>query len=381
MKLRRLFSLTTLVLLAAPLLAHAQPGPRYKVTPVAGAGSWASDINCAGQVAGTMYVSNAKHAFLFTNGTLTDIGALTAGQTTAARMNDLGQVVGSIGSINEGGTGFIYGNGVLTPLIETVSASGINNAGAITGWARVSPNPDEWWPVHAFIRSASGEFTDLGTLPGQTFSLGYDINSAGHVVGQAQVGGAPNDPANPMLYRDGVMIDLAGADFGWPPGFATAINDHDQVVGVVGVYSSSTPSWWYRPRIAFLYQDGVLTLLPGFGPNRSSRANDINSRGQIVGGGFVDVEETTSHAFLFENGATLDLNALIDPASGWVIDGAAAINDLGQIAGHACKDGNCYAVRLDPRGHGAGGRGHDAAGRGNPHAACSSASRLTSASL
>jgi len=41
------------------------------------------------------------------------------------------------------------------------------------------------------------------------------------------------------------------------------------------------------------------------------------------------------------------LDSLLDPAGGWTVTDARAINALGQIAGSACKDGLCYAVRLD----------------------------------
>ena len=39
------------------------------------------------------------------------------------------------------------------------------------------------------------------------------------------------------------------------------------------------------------------------------------------------------HAFLYSNGSMTDLNSLIDPASGWTLHYAFAINDSGQIVG------------------------------------------------
>lgn len=41
------------------------------------------------------------------------------------------------------------------------------------------------------------------------------------------------------------------------------------------------------------------------------------------------------------------LNALIDPRQGWNITDAQAINDAGQIAATAFRNGRSYAVRLD----------------------------------
>jgi probable HAF family extracellular repeat protein len=344
MDLRKLFSLAILALLAAPMLASADA--RYTVTPVAGAGSWATDINSSGQVAGTMLVSQANHAFLYSSGTLTDISAIAGVDSFAARMNDLGQVVGNAASAGPWNS-FVYSNGSLSPVVgpNIVTAIGINNAGAVTGAAFV-PLENGDAEYHAYI-SVNGVYTDLGTLPGRLESRGFDINDAGHVAGYVSppLGGAPNYPTNPMLYRDGVMMDLGDGGYMGPWSHASALNEYDQVVGALGV-NFPTPGGDIYPTLAFLYQDGVLRTLGGFGPNLSSWAGDINNLGQIVGGGYFSAAQNT-HAFLFENGSMLDLNALIDPVSGWVIEDATAINDLGQIAGRACMGGQCYAVRLD----------------------------------
>jgi len=51
---------------------------------------------------------------------------------------------------------------------------------------------------------------------------------------------------------------------------------------------------------------------------------------------------------LYENGAMVDLDGLVDPASGWTIESAFAINDLQQIAAYGCNRGLCQALLLDP---------------------------------
>ncbi len=53
------------------------------------------------------------------------------------------------------------------------------------------------------------------------------------------------------------------------------------------------------------------------GPN--SCAEDINDNGQAVGA----AQEPTgaTHAFLYDGKTMIDLNALIDPASGWTLVG------------------------------------------------------------
>lgn len=53
-----------------------------------------------------------------------------------------------------------------------------------------------------------------------------------------------------------------------------------------------------------------------------------------------------SGGFIWQNGALQDLNALIDPASGWIITGAAGINDGNQIAAYGCRLGECQGLLL-----------------------------------
>jgi probable HAF family extracellular repeat protein len=42
---------------------------------------------------------------------------------------------------------------------------------------------------------------------------------------------------------------------------------------------------------------------------------------------------TGTHAFLYQNGVMQDLNRLLPPGSGWVLEAATAINGSGEIAG------------------------------------------------
>ena len=326
--------------LAMPVLAAADP--RYTVTAVAGADSVASDLNNLGQVVGTMASAGAYHAFLY-NGSLTDLGTLGGQYSNAAAINDLGVVVGNAQTDADASYhGFTYADGVLHALPGTTGAqaNGINNAGTIVGQAVVSaPGGDQ---THAYAY-AGGTYTDLGTLPSGDGSRALAVNSHGDVVGAAAnvINGAPNFPEDPFLYRNGTMTSLG--NFGGIWSAATAINDQGQVVGYSGVPGPIGADLY--PRSAFLYEHGVLHNLGGFGANLSSSADDINNLGQIVGAG--SLANGDAHAFLYENGAFLDLNALIDPAGGWVIRDAVAINDLQQIAATACRDAACHAVRLD----------------------------------
>jgi probable HAF family extracellular repeat protein len=332
------------LLLATPLLCFADP--RYNVVQIAGAGSWASGINSSGQVVGSMAVGGNDHAFLFSAGTLSDIGGVFGTVSHAGGVNDLGQVAGWSESTAGFSGGWIYSGGTATPVAGAgiLTASAINNSGSVTGTAWVAGAGDGG-EYHAYVSNGS-TFTDLGTIPGRYESHGYDINNAGHVAGSTSQdpGGGPNYPTNPMLYRGGVMADLGGDGFMGPWSYASALNAYDQVVGTLGV-DFMDPGELY-PTQAFLWQGGAYTLLGTLAPGLNSWASDINNLGWIVGGGKLDLSGIT-HGFVYIDGALVDLNTLIDPASGWVIEDASAINDLGQIAGKACIGGECYAVRLD----------------------------------
>lgn len=74
-----------------------------------------------------------------------------------------------------------------------------------------------------------------------------------------------------------------------------------------------------------------------------SYAFDINDAGQVVGNYAVG---GSTNAFLWTSGLMQDLNALIDPASGWHLTFAAAINEHGQIAAEGCRGGTCQALLL-----------------------------------
>ncbi len=327
--------------LCAPLLAQADA--LYTVKVLGGAGSAAYDVNESGQVVGQLYAGGSYTGFFYDGATLTDLGKLGGTGSLAYRLNDSGTLVGQIYR-DDGDQAISYANGVVTmlPVAGPSAANDINAAGAITGTASFA-GTDGFAEPHAFIY-ANGVVTDLGGLAGspRTFSYGNGINDAGHVAGTAVVGDFPNLPSNPFLYKNGTLHDLG--NFGGIFSNGWAINNHDQVVGSAGREYVEDGTANLYPISAFLYSDGVRHNLGSMIPNGNSSAYDINDQGQVVG--FTDTP-TGGLAYLYAAGSMVLLDTLIDPASGWTVVNAVGINEAHQIAGTACKEGLCYAVRLN----------------------------------
>ncbi len=323
--------------LGAPLAVHA--AALYTVTVVGGADSAAYDVNNQGQVVGYMAAGAGYHGFLYDGNGLTDLGSLGEGNSYAYRINEAGSVVGT-SYVDGQGYAFIHAAGTMTalPVGAGSNANDINNAGVITG-TYAGTDSDGFYQPHAYTYAHS-VLTDLGTLGYGTY--GNAINDLGHVAGTAEIGGPPNRPTDPFFYSDGVMQSIG--NFGGIFSNAWAMNNQDQVVGSAGVDTIEGNLYPWR---AFLYDHGVMHDLGAMTYAGNSSAYGINELGQVVG--YTDTD-AGSKSYLYANGEMVLLDTLIDPASGWTIANANGINDLGQIAGRACRDEICYAVRLDLAG-------------------------------
>ncbi len=164
--------------------------------------------------------------------------------------------------------------------------------------------------------------TDLGTLPGESFSGASAINSRGDVVGDSQSGLSSPQPWSAFVYRNGAMTRLPQTSPKMTS--ASAINDTGQATGFVDISELSNQAAVFSAGRAHL-----LKTPPGYA---GSFGTGISGRGQVVGALLVPGLETTGssgRAFLYSGGRMTALALL----PGWPASQANGINAAGQVVG------------------------------------------------
>ena len=286
--------------------------------------SRATAINNAGVVVG-QYMRVADYfGFVYSNNVFSYLPLLGyppggAPGASATAINDLGQITGYSTTTNNYRHAFLYDNGVLNDL-GTLGSNGsvgfgINNSGVVVGNSALQD-----LTPRGFIFT-DGVMQPLGTLGGQG-SEAFAVNNLGQVVGDSDIG---NYVTHAFLYdATQGMRDLGDLGSAYPDSWAQGINDLGQVVGY-----ALNPGNAMHGR-GFLY-DGVMRSVGTLGGD-SSRANAINNHGQIVGTS--NDYDNEPHAFVWQDGLMYDLNHLVPPNSGWRLQVANHINECGQIVGY-----------------------------------------------
>lgn len=202
-------------------------------------------------------------------------------------------------------------------------ANGINKNGEVTGWADTSTGA-----LHAFLFS-NGTMQDLGTLPGGKRSGGAGINASAQVTGWAEIS---DTTAHAFIFSNGAMQDL-GTLPGHVASFGRAINDFGQVTGnSVG------------PDHAFLFSNGTMYDLGTPQGFAFSSGYAVNNSGQVTGEACCS--NGVPHAFLYSNGTMQDLGTL--PGGFW--SGGRGINNSGQVTGSSGTNDGYYHAFLFSNG-------------------------------
>lgn len=298
--------------------------------------SEAHGINTGGAIAGEWAPNAAsQRAFLYANGTNTDLGLVPSELYIAAyALNDSNVVVGEA-SGDFTTHAFAYSNGVMTDLTFSSSysiAHAVNNAGVIVGESVVS-NGD----AHAVIFLGGGAQTDLGVLPNGDYSAALGINHSNVIVGESTTISGVVTNLYAFVYANGAMTNLGSfAGSGYSAAFA--VNDAGQIVG-----EADTNGYTH----AVLWRNGAVTDLGTLGGTNSSAAA-INRAGEIVG--YALTTNEVEHAFLYVGSVMFDLNDFLPPGSAFTnLISADGINDAGQITGSGyTTNGNYRAYLLTP---------------------------------
>jgi probable HAF family extracellular repeat protein len=313
------------------------PASTYSMTDLGSLGygvSYGLAINANGQVTGYSYSSTAfqitcppqkygqpkqcfehpYHAFLYSNGTMTDLGTLGGHFSKGYAINLSGEVVGSADT-KTGGDSFLW-NGKTMVDIGAWSARGVNDSGQIAGTCGPSPGQ------HACLDN-NGTLTPLANP--STFTPincgGGPINKSGEIIGGCD---DTSSDLHAVLWQNGTPADLG--TLGGPQAAAAGINNLGQLVGFAQTSTDADHG--------FLWSNGKMTDL---GLNFFPAA--INDNGVVVGG-----------PMIYTGGTLQNLNNLVPPGSGFTLDDATAINDNGQIVVNGYNaQGQEHAFLLTPR--------------------------------
>lgn len=272
--------------------------------------------------------SPIRHAALFSNGSVKDLGTLKRQTFSRANsINGFNQVVGFSGPALDSPKSRAFFWSTSTGMVDLGTLGGayaqafaINDSGSITGNSQLRSSATTTDTVHAFLSpspvgaNAIG-MRDLGTLGG-TFSYGMAINAKNHVVGYSTVNKV-DSRVHAFWFNGNGMKDLGSL----APNSSNPLEDQSVALGINS--SDRVVGYAYLPAINANTDPAVQ---PGTSPVR-----------QV--------------AFVWSQGAMTDLNKLIGTATDtYHLNSAMAINDKGQIVATALTKatGTRRAVLLTP---------------------------------
>lgn len=258
----------------------------------------ATGINGRGQIIGYGSFGGLVSGFVYTNGTITDLGSYGGRFVFPWAINNSGQMALILYPINSGlFRAGLYSHGVITDLTYSAGLVGLGDR----------------------IVQAINERGDV---------VGYGLEHPGGI-----------GSAGFAVYSNGAPT-LFGYDNEHTSEFHD-INNKQQIVGSrgTGLYE------FERIPHAFLYSEGSYTDLGTLG-GLWSVAYAINERGWVVG--HAETSAYVYHAFLYANRSLIDLNALIPDNSGWELQSAIDINNAGQIIGYGNINGETHGFVASP---------------------------------
>jgi uncharacterized membrane protein len=347
------------VALAALTPAFAQPTffLTELPTPAGYEGSSPSQINDQGLIVGDSIRGSDRVATLWKAGKVQLLGKLDKGSySTAMAVNSTGVVVGDGDDGDGRPLGFITSSGKLVNFYSNNGGNtrplAISDSGLVGGYF-IKGFDSQWRGGIWKIDPKDARKSTLTTLPilaggdpttasAVSFAfnknmqaVGYSTNSA---IGQHAVFWN-NDSAHSI-----VDLGVFGSDWS---SLAYSLNDLGQVAGVSNPPFGSRPVVWQNDAAHTAVE---LPLLPG---DNYGSAHLINNAGTAVGYSAVSEPGTWNvgpeRIVIWISGTPYELQSLVaQSVDGWTINYVASINNLGQMAALATRNGVMKPVVLNP---------------------------------
>lgn len=290
-------------------------------------GGSANAINSHGQVVGYSAAPGIVRGWFWTEGggmvEMSNNGG-DVSRSIASDINDLGIVTGDA-TINGTRQAFRWQNGSAVAGAGTLQGdgavgTGINTAGTIVGYDFLGNLASAAkWPA-----AQVGSF--LPSYGNQERSGAYAINEAGRASGSATLAGTRRAT---LFNTDNTLLDLHGLmPVGTTLSQAEDINNADWATGFAIDGALNERGFIYNSDLGMQMIDPAA----GFDDLRLLAMNDGSG---AVGFSWSGSDVDTFRASIWQNGiGTRDLNTLIDPNSGWVLQEARDINNDGWIVGY-----------------------------------------------